>query len=161
MPPHPAHTTLSVRRHRQHRPTLCDPTPTMPNTQHPDPLHTVIALCRRTGLSPDELACILAEIRHDDVRGYRVFTLAKLLPEVVTAYLHGGYAACAAPDVRPMLARAYVASWCHANGAQPSALANAACHLAGHGTANAAHAPEYAEAMWQEMGEHVALTAVP
>ena len=61
----------------------------------------VLSLCRRSGLAPAELAAILAEIPDDAVSQYRSYLLAEVWPNIFTAYLSGGYHACAEPTVRP------------------------------------------------------------
>ena len=61
----------------------------------------VLSLCRRSGLAPVELAAILAEIPDDAVSQYRSYLLAEVWPNIFTAYLSGGYPACAEPTCAP------------------------------------------------------------
>src|SRR5512147_130704 len=111
----------------------------------------VLLLCRRSGLAPAELATILAEIPDEAVSQYRSYLLAEVWPNIFTAYLSGGYPACAEPDVRPLLARAYLASYCHATGVRPSLLADAAAACAPHWDEAPMPASSHAAAMLHEM----------
>ena len=115
----------------------------------------VLSLCRRSGLAPGELAAILAEIPDDAVSQYRSYLLAEVWPNIFTAYLSGGYHACAEPTVRPMLARAYLASYCHATGVKPSLLADAAAACAPHWNEAPMPASSHAAAMLHEMADHI------
>jgi hypothetical protein len=115
----------------------------------------VLSLCRRSGLAPAELATILAEIPDDAVSQYRSYLLAEVWPNIFTAYLSGGYPACAEPDVRPLLARAYLASYCHATGVRPSLLASAAAAYAPHWDEAPMPASSHAAAMLHEMADHI------
>ena len=71
-----------------------------------DATSRVLSICRRSGLTPAELAWILAEIPDDSVSQYRSYLLGEVWPNIFSAYLSGGYPACAEPGVRPLLARA-------------------------------------------------------
>ncbi|MFN8468783.1 MAG: hypothetical protein U0X20_24705 [Caldilineaceae bacterium] len=115
----------------------------------------VLSLCRRSGLAPAELAAILAEIPDDAVSQYRSYLLAEVWPNIFTAYLSGGYHACAEPHVRPQLARAYLASYCHATGVKPSLLADAAAAYAPHWNETPMAASSHAAAMLHEMADHI------
>ncbi len=115
----------------------------------------VLSLCRRSGLAPVELAAMLAEIPDDAVSQYRSYLLAEVWPNIFTAYLSGGYPACAEPTVRPLLARAYLASYCHATGVKPSVLADAAEACAPHWNEAPLPAPSHAAAMLHEMADHI------
>jgi hypothetical protein len=116
---------------------------------------SVLLLCRRSGLAPAELATILAEIPDDSVSQYRSHLLAEVWPNIFTAYLSGGYPACAEPGVRPLLARAYLASYCHATGVKPSLLVDAATACAGNWHEAPMSASSHAAAMLHEMADHI------
>ena len=120
-----------------------------------DPYARVLLLCRRSGLAPAELAAILAEIPDDAVSQYRSYLLAEVWPNIFTAYLSGGYHACAEPGMRPLLARAYLASYCHATGVKPSLLAEAAAAYAPHWNEAPMPASSHAVAMLHEMADHI------
>jgi len=115
----------------------------------------VALLCRRSGLSPAELAAILGEIPDDAVSQYRSYLLAEAWPNIFTAYLSGGYHACAEPSMRPLLARAYLASYCHATGVKPSLLAEAAAACAPHWDEAPLPPSSHAAAMLHEMADHI------
>jgi hypothetical protein len=126
----------------------------VPHT-HTEVIARVKSLCRRSGLTPTELAALLAEIPDDSVSQYRSHLLAEAWPNIFTAYLAGGYHACAEPHVRPLLSRAYLASYCHATGFAPSVLAAAAAHCAAHWHESPMAASSHAAAMLQEMADHI------
>ena len=115
----------------------------------------VLLLCRRSGLAPAELAAILGEIPDDAVSQYRSYLLAEAWPNIFTAYLSGGYHACAEPSMRPLLARAYLASYCHATGVKPSILAEAAAACAPHWDEAPMPPSSHAAAMLHEMADHI------
>jgi hypothetical protein len=115
----------------------------------------VASLCRRSGMTPAELSNLLAEIPDDAVSQYRTHLLADAWPNIFTAYLAGGYHACAEPGVRPLLARAYVASYCHSTGVQPSLLAGAAAACATSWQEAPLSASAHAAAMLHEMADHI------
>ncbi len=115
----------------------------------------VALLCRRSGLPPAELAAILGEIPDDAVSQYRSYLLAEAWPNIFTAYLSGGYHACAEPSMRPLLARAYLASYCHATGVKPSLLAEAAAACAPHWDEAPLPPSSHAAAMLHEMADHI------
>jgi hypothetical protein len=115
----------------------------------------VLSLCRRSGLAPAELAAILAEIPDDSVTQYRAYLLAEVWPNIFTAYLSGGYHACAEPTVRPLLARAYLVSYCHTTGVKPSLLVAAAAACAPHWNEEPMPASSHAAAMLHEMADHI------
>jgi hypothetical protein len=98
---------------------------------------------------------MLAEIPDDSVSQYRTQLLAEAWPNIFTAYLSGGYPACAEPGVRLLLARAYLASYCHATGVQPSVLAKAAACCASSWQAAPMSASLQAAAMLHEMADHI------
>jgi hypothetical protein len=124
--------------------------------QFPTELSTrVTTLCRRSGLTPGELHSILAEIPDDAVAQYRAHLLAEAWPDIFSAYLAGGYGACGEPQVRPLLARAYVASYCHATGVRPSVLADAAAQHSGSWAEVPMTASLHAAAMLNEMADHM------
>jgi hypothetical protein len=122
---------------------------------HLEVVSRVKLICRRSGLTPAELAAILAEIPDGSVSQYRSQLLAEAWPNIFTAYLAGGYVACAEPQVRPLLARAYLASYCHATGIAPSLLAAAAANFAGHWHEPPMASSTHAAAMLQEMADHI------
>jgi hypothetical protein len=126
---------------------------TCPSVHHNETNREIAALCRLTGLSPEDVAAILAEITNDDLRAYRAHLLADALPSLFSAYLSGGYTACAAPDVWPGLVRACVASFCCINGLKPSLLAPIARRNAGGLTGIYAPTPEDAAAMMYELDD--------
>jgi hypothetical protein len=115
----------------------------------------VTSLCRRSGMTPAELSTLLAEIPDDAVSQYRTHLLANAWPNIFTAYLAGGYPACAEPGVRPLLARAYLASYCHSTGVQPSLLAGAAAACATSWQETPLSASAHAAAMLHEMADHI------
>jgi hypothetical protein len=114
-----------------------------------------MTLCRHSGLTPRELMAILAEIADDAVAQYRSQLLAEAWPDIFTAYLAGGYRACGEPPVLPLLARAYVASYCHATGVQPSALREAAGACAASWEEAPLTGSLHAAAMLHEMADHL------
>jgi hypothetical protein len=98
---------------------------------------------------------MLAEIPDDAVSQYRSHLLADAWPDIFSAYLAGGYGACAEPHVRPLLARAYLASYCHATGTPPSVLADAAASCAATWHEPPVPASTHAAAMLHEMADHL------
>ena len=126
-----------------------------PSQSPTDATSRVLSICRRSGLTPAELASILAEIPDDSVSQYRSYLLGEVWPNIFTAYLAGGYPACAEPGVRPLLARAYLASYCHATGVKPSLLAAAATACAASWQEVPMSATSHAAAMLHEMADHL------
>ncbi len=115
----------------------------------------VMSICHRTGLTPAELVAILTEIPDDTVSQYRTLLLAESWPQIFSAYLTGGYPACAEPAMRDLLARAYVVSLCYSTHASPSLLLNAATTCAATWQGPAKPNSLYAAAMLHEMADHM------
>lgn len=89
-------------------------------------------LCRFTGLDAQAMAAVLAELPDSDLRSYTSLIVAETWPQFASAASVNDFAAMNQPELKALLLRAYVASYCRVKALQPSQLADAALRLEPH-----------------------------